>query len=153
MPVSIASQRDPSALPRNGSRPAPQPSPATPRLRVPQARVLAALVPPYPEDPPRLWPLWGRPALARRAGYTPVSGSITRALNGIRAGSSSGDPQTGLLALGYVETVEVDVCGVTESNYRITAAGVAALHAYLAEHGELPPLRDQGASTNKRYRK
>ena len=122
------------------------------RLRTPQARVMAALVSKYPDDPADEWPLLTRPRLAVRAGYTAISGTVTRALNGIRAGSSSGDPHPGLLALGYVEEVPVDVDGVTETNYRATAAGVRAYWAYLASGGKLPPVRDAAVCTNDRYK-
>ncbi len=48
-------------------------------FRTPQARVLAALMPPYPDDPICEWPVRQRPTLGVRAGYTGTSGSITRA--------------------------------------------------------------------------
>ena len=127
---------------------------ANPRLRIPQARVLSALLPPYPDDPPSEWPLLNRAVMGLRAGYTAISGSITRALNGIHPDSSSGDPHLGLLALGYVETVEIDVEGVIEVNYRITRAGVQAIQRHVATKGkELPKVRDRLAATNHKYRK
>lgn len=121
-----------------------------PRLRIPQARVLSALLPPYPDDPPSEWPLLNRAVMGLRAGYTAISGSITRALNGIHPDSSSGDPHPGLLALGYVEALDIDVEGVIEVNYRITRAGIAAIQRYGAS---LPKVRDAVAATNKRYLK
>lgn len=122
-------------------------------LRTPQARVLAALMPAYPEDPVSEWPLVNRPQLGIRAGYTSISGTVTRALNGIRAGSSSGDPHPGLLALGYVEEVPVSLDGVTETNYRATRDGIKAYQDYLALNNKLPTVRPASICTNDRYRK
>lgn len=167
MPVSIATARDPfrdmgdarPAAPRP-ARPGPRapartrrgPTPAA-GLRVPQARLLAALLPPYPDDPPEEWPLITRAVLAVRAGYTAISGSVTRALNGIREGSSSGDAHPGLRALGHVEVVEIDVDGLIEDNYRITPTGIAAIQAWLAANPDgLPDVRDADSATNHRYR-
>lgn len=119
-------------------------------LRVPQARVLAALVPDDPKLSRINWPLLTRASLAVRAGYTAVSGSVTRALNGIREGSSSGDAHPGLLARGLVEEVALDIDGAEEVSYRATAAGAAAYRAHIAAHGALPPQRDKAASVNTR---
>ncbi len=149
MPQSLATARDPF---RGPGRPTTDGG----RLRVPQARILAALCPAYPDDPPTEWPLLNRASLSRRAGYTAISGSTTRALNGIHPNSSSGDAHPGLLALRFVEEVQVDVLGdgsVRETCYRVTAAGIAAHQAHVAEYGDaLPALRDAAASTNHRYR-
>lgn len=122
-------------------------------LRTPQARVLAVLQPVYPDDQVSEWPLVTRAQLGVRAGYTAISGSVTRALNGIREGSSSGDPHPGLLALGYVEEIELDVCGTVETNYRATTAGVIAYKEYLGSDGSLPPLKDAATCINDRYRR
>lgn len=123
-------------------------------LRTPQARVLAALVPISPDDPVFDWPTYRRDVLAAKAGYTAISGSITRALNGIREGSSSGDAHLGLLALKYVEELEFELDGgIKETNYRITPAGIAAFRAYELAVGKLPPLRDKETCTNDRYKK
>ncbi len=129
--------------------------PVIPRveLRVPQARVLRALLPLYPADPPDEWPLLTRAQLGLTAGFTVLSGSCTRALNGIRAGSSSGPPQVGLLALGMVEVIVLDVEGLQEDNYRITLSGIAALSVYVMAGGTLPPLKDPSVCTNQRYQK
>ena len=78
-------------------------------LKLPQARVLAVLLPPHPEDPEDEWPLITRATLGVRSGYTAVSGSVTRALHGIRQGSSSGPASLGLLDLGLVVAIELDV--------------------------------------------
>lgn len=123
------------------------------RLLTPQARVLAPLVPADPSDPPSEWPCIPRAALATRAGYTAISGSVTRALNGIRRGSSSGPPHLGLVARGMVEEVVLDIEGVRELCYRATAVGVAAMRTYLAANGgRLPAHRAKDGCTNHRYR-
>lgn len=123
-------------------------------LRAPQARVLAPLIPAYPEDHVSEWPLINRAQLGVRAGYTAISGTVTRALNGIRPGSSSGDAHPGLLALKLVEEVMVDIEGRQEVNYRATAEGIRVYKAYLASlGGELPKVRDKEACTNDRYKK
>jgi hypothetical protein len=171
VPVSLATERDPFRHRRGPPPPDPTPgaqdgAPATnaldttvatgepaspPPLRVPQARVLRALVPADHDSDPSDWPLLTRALLGQRAGFTEKSGSVTRALNGIRAGSSSGDAHAGLVALGYVETVDIDLDGVVEVSYRATRAGVAAYLAFLASGGELPPVRDAASATNRRY--
>lgn len=129
MPVSI--KRDPFSN---------QPiRPSDLSLRTPQARVLAALMPEYTDDPISEWPLVTRKQLALRAGYTAISGTVTRVLNGICAGSSSGDPHPGLLARGLVEQEVLNIEGVSETNYRATPLGV---RAYQAHNKKLPPVRD-----------
>ena len=127
--------------------------PTTIRLRTPQARVLAALQPDAVSDPLIDWPLVTRAQLGVRAGYTAISGTVTRALNGIREGSSSGDPHPGLLALGLVEEIILDIEGVHEINYRATAAGVSAYRLYLLGSAGLPQVRSALICTNDRYRK
>lgn len=122
-------------------------------LRTPQARILAALMPEYPEDPVSEWPVVTRAQLGVRAGYTAISGTVTRALNGIKAGSSSGDPHPGLLAREMVEEVILLIEDVKEVNYRATARGVAAYQEYLKDHPALPVVRDKDSCTNDRYRK
>jgi len=145
MPTSI--KRDPFCTIN------PTVRPAKTGLRTPQARVLAALMPARIDDPPIEWPLLTRAQLGVRAGYTSLSGTITRALNGIRPGSSSGDAHLGLIARGLVEEQSVDVDGVTELNYRITAAGICEYSAYtLITGSQLPALKDPSSCTNDRYR-
>lgn len=125
------------------------------RLRKPQATVLALLVPADPTSPVWDWPVVNRTQLGARAGYTPLSGTVTRVLNGVRAGSSSNDhrgAEPGLLALGYVEEVVLDVEGLREVNYRATAAGVQAYREYEAKRGTPKKSRNDATSTNKRYR-
>lgn len=135
MPVSRRKQQEPTDL----------------ELRAPQARVLAALMPEFPDDPVAEWPLATRAVLGIRAGYTAISGTVTRALNGIRPGSSSGDPHLGLLSRGLVEEVVLEIEGVKELNYRITATGIVACQKYMKIHGTLPVIKDAATCTNKRY--
>lgn len=146
MPVSMASQHDPF----RGV--GPPPSPARAKLRVPQARVLAALMP-GPDDHPVDWPLITRANLAVRAGYTAVSGTTNRALMGISASGSrkTGDPHPGLLDLKLVVEVKIDLDGKTEINYRITPAGVEAYRAFVAAGNSIPPVKDASICTNDRY--
>ena len=125
-------------------------------LRVPQARVLRALMPADQDiDFPIDWPLLRRDVLAIQAGYTGTSGGITRIMNGIREGNTtSGKPHLGLLALGLVEKIVLEVAdGMWETNYRITEAGIAAYQAHVAIHGEeLQPVKDAALCVNNRYR-
>ena len=122
-------------------------------LRTPQARVLAVLMPDDLTDPPSRWPLVTRAQLGVRAGYTAISGTVTRALNGICTGSSSGDSHPGLLERGMIDSVTLDIEGVKEVNYLATALGVQAYQAYLATQGAPPQLRDAATCTNHRYKK
>jgi hypothetical protein len=116
-----------------------------PKLLVPQARVLSGL---YDGSP-----FLTREKMSLRAGYTAISGTVTRALNGLREGSSSGAAHRGIIDLGYVRAVEIDVDGATELAYQITDAGRAALEKWLADGNALPELRDKESATNKRYAK
>lgn len=110
-------------------------------LRIPQVRVLRALAG---------GALLSRPRLGEAAGYTAISGTITRALNGLREGSSSGPAHPGLLALGYVAEVRLELDGgVTETAYRITPAGRDAL---AAADADVPPPRDKKSCINDRYK-
>lgn len=127
---------------------------AVPNLRVPQARVLRALMPVDARDPQDEWPLLTRGVMAVRAGYSEISGSVTRALLGIKEGNkTSGDPHPGIVQLGLVETTMLDIDGVTETNYRITRLGIRAFQRFLQEGGKLPPVKDASVHTNQRYAK
>jgi hypothetical protein len=118
-------------------------------LRTPQARILSALMPNNESDPVFYWPLITRAQLGVKAGYTAISGTVTRALNGIREGSSSGDPYPGVLTRGLVEEVKLDIEGTIEINYRITPAGIKAYQLHIANHGsDLPPCRDKASCVN-----
>jgi hypothetical protein len=134
------------------TREANQSPPADPVTTL-QARVLAVLMPDDLSDP-TLWPLVTRKYLDMRAGFTGKSGSTTRALNGIRPGNTtSGNPHPGLIERGLVEKVVLDIEGVDETNYRATAAGIAAYQAHIAKTGgKLPKVKDAIKNTNRRYR-
>lgn len=136
MPVSVATTKDPFRG---------QAQQLVPGLRVPQARVLAALMPSDPNDPPSEWPFLTRVALANKTGVSPISDSVWRALHGLRAGRKDAHP--GLVRLGMVGVVVLDVEGVAENNYRITAAGIRAIKAYLTDH-TIPPVKDRSRCVN-----
>ena len=116
-------------------------------LKIPQARLLSVLA---------QGGVASRQRLAERCGFSVVSGTVTRILNGLREGSSSGAAHAGLIALGFVEQLELRMDGVSEMDgasetvYRITRRGRIELALWL-ERNELPPMRDAKASTNKRY--
>ena len=117
-----------------------------------QARVLNVLMPTDIEAPSYEWPLLTRTQLNKRAGFTAKSGSITRALNGIRAtNKTSGVPHPGLVELGMIEVTTLDIDGMEEDNYRITKRGIEALLAFVARGGKIPPVKDPIIYTNLRY--
>lgn len=156
MPVFIRKVVPPTPpTPPTPSSPPPEPVPPPQvKLRKPQARVLALLMPADPTSYWTEWPTVNRAELASRAGYTPLSGTLTRVLNGIKAGSSSNGhkgAEPGLLELKYIEEERLDLCGVIEVNYRATAAGVQAYQEYIRERGEPVTSRSKAGSTNKRY--
>ena len=118
------------------------------KLRLPQARVLEALIPTSEAKTPAI----NREDLAQMAGFRRKAGTINRVLHGIPKGSSSGTPHVGLLALGLIEEIPKGVKGTTVLRYRITQMGREALERYKNEHGDLPPLKDEGTFVNDRYR-
>lgn len=135
--------------PREGGHQDNKPKPSPVDLRTPQARILGALRPTDETEPLIEWPLLNREFLGVRAGYTAISGTVTRALNGIReSNKTSGVPHAGLVDLGLVEVVTVDVDGIKEINYRATLEGVRAYDAYIARWGALPPVKNAVESTN-----
>lgn len=114
-------------------------------LRIPQVRTLAVLA---GEE----GVLLSREKLAERAGFSVISGTITRVLNGIRRGSSSGEAHAGLLELGLVERIDLEVEeGLIETSYRITGKGERAYREWIARNGQPGEGRDKKASINKRY--
>lgn len=116
------------------------PAPSIPRLRSHQLRILQVL---GTED------ALGRNGICTRIGWSATSGTFTNAMNGVKEGSSTGGAHPGLVRLGLVEKVELDIDGLVELVYRITEQGREALRL----HGdELPDMRDKTISTNKRYR-
>lgn len=117
------------------------------KLKIPQVRVLQCFTSGRP--------LLNRAKIAERAGFSELSGTVTRVLNGLREGSSSGAAHPGLLTLGYIERIDLEVEeGVTETCYRITDAGARALAAWDAERGgKSVTMRDKTSSINHRYKR
>lgn len=109
-------------------------------LRIPQARVLRALM---PKSGSKTRPVLTPVELAENAGFSPTSGTINRVLHGIPKGSSSGNPHKGLLDLGLLSAIDQD--GSTA--YRITTAGIKAVE----RHPKLPKMRDKEICINNRY--
>ena len=123
------------------------------KLLTPQIRVLHAFCPRDRDDHCTDWPTYNRAALNERVGYTEFSGTLCRALNGGH-NSTGGERVPGLIDLGMVEEITVDVVGRLEVNYRITSAGICALVENLAERGgSLPPVKDAAKCVNDRYKK
>ena len=112
-------------------------------LKIPQARVLLAL-----KDGAALT----RSALSEKAGYTAVSGTVTRALHGLREGSSSGAAHPGLLALGLIRQVELELDGgVTETCFVITDSGREELEVRDMVEDDMP-RKEKAGCINKRYK-
>ena len=111
-----------------------------PDLRILQARVLYALMPISGSEN---LPVLTRVQLAKRVGWSPTSGTINRALHGVRTGSSSGNPHKGLLDIGLI--VAIDLNGITQ--YQITTEGLKAIE----KHPGLPKLRNKAICINNRY--
>lgn len=125
------------------------PTKPTSQLKVPQVRVLVALMPDEGDEPPP--GTMPRQLLAKTAGFIPTTGTINRVLHGIQnKNSTSGAAHPGLLELGLMEKVDIDLDGRTVDTYRITRAGIVAVRDWLS-HNELPPKRDEESSTNLRY--
>lgn len=116
-----------------------------PKIRLPQVRALMVLS----EDGCR--PLLTRAKLAERIGLSPISGTLSSVLNGVREGSSSGPARPGILSLGLAERFDIEVEGLLETVYQVTDKGERVLQQILDERGQLPELRDKDISTNKRY--
>lgn len=93
----------------------------TPALRPAQANVLRALLPDDPGTHPVEWPVLDRASLRTACGLSPKN-TMNRVING----DSSGRGGAGLVPLGLIEVLKLDVDGVVEDNYRITRAGIAA---------------------------
>lgn len=95
-------------------------------LRAPQARVLAALMPEDTTSPPLEWPLFNRITMRERCGMSPTN-SMNRILHGVKKGT---DAHLGLIELGFVEEIPLNIDGVIEYNYRITPHGAVCLFQY-----------------------
>lgn len=144
MPVSV--RRDPF----EGERPRPAAGRSragrAPRkvgdLRPSHANVLAVLMPP-PEHlgDPTLWPLWCRTQLVARVRKADGGqyAQMTRILNGIKPGAAGGEePHPGMVELGLVEEVILDIEGAREYHYQITAKGIAAYQKHLERGVDIP---------------
>ncbi|HZL35055.1 MAG TPA: HNH endonuclease [Tepidisphaeraceae bacterium] len=109
-------------------------------IRVPQARVLRALLPKNRNED---GPVLTKAELAQYIGFSDISGTINRALYGISGGSSSGNPNRGLLDRGLVHRAEAG----SGEGFQITPQGLKAIQ----EYGELPNLRNREICINHRY--
>ena len=95
-------------------------------LRTPQARVLAALAPADPSDPVSEWPLVTRAQLRCKMGFSPTH-TMNRLLNGQNDRPGSKHTNPGLIPLGLIEVVVLNIEGVDEVNLRITKKGIQCL--------------------------
>ena len=120
-------------------------------VNTPQARVLKVLAPKDTTDHWTDWPEMTRYDLSVRIGWNPTTGTLNRALHGIRKGSSCGAAHLGLLDLELVKEVTIELDSRQTTVYRITAAGVKALQRYLTETPRLPKKRDKELCVNARY--
>jgi hypothetical protein len=127
--------------------------PVPTKLRIPQVRVLSALMPEDTTIDPSDWALFTAVNIAAKLGVSLISDLIRRALRGIERGSTSSVAYLGLLKLGYVETLVFDIDGMEETNYRITPLGAAAYLAHIIEHGPPPKPRNKENCINNRYKK
>lgn len=120
-------------------------------LRVPQYRALKALMPNG-----KYTPALTRIKLAKACGFSPIAGTINRALRGIAKNakqSGYAGAHKGLLQLNYVKQIENSLDGgLTETVYQITPAGVKACKAFAADHKTVK-RRSAEASINHRYTK
>lgn len=108
-----------------------QPIRAGQPLRTPQARILKALQPAYPNDPVSEWPLVTRTTMRTKCGMSPTN-SMNRILHGVKDGKSK---HLGLIEMGLVEAIKLDIDGVVEYNYRITQKGMECLSRQVAVEG------------------
>lgn len=122
------------------------------KLRIPQLRVLQALLPFDLTLDQTEWPIYTKIVLAVKSGYSPISGSITRALLGIKERSSSGNHHKGLIPLGLIEEVKLDIDGREEINYRLTKEGAIVILQFIFKGGKLPSNRNPESHTNNRYK-
>lgn len=113
-------------------------------ITIPMARVLKALA-------SKNGSVMSRVKLAKAAGFSPISGTINRALHGYK-GSKDARGYPGLIDSGLVNKIPLDIDGATEINYEITKVGQKALKGYLDQHGKLAKMRDADTCTNSRYK-
>ena len=90
--------------------------------------------------------------LNKKSGFTKLSGSATRALNGVKKNKYFPAGRPGLIQEKAIEVSRDDVDGKVEINYKVTPVGRTLLKTWLKEHdGKVPKLRGADTSTNKRY--
>lgn len=90
-----------------------------------------------------------RPDLCKAIGWNEKSGTLNKALRGVPPTVKTDRPYPGLLGMGLVVKLELDVDGFKEVMYKLTDEGVEEEKQH---QGELKPMRDKGISTNNRYR-
>ena len=114
-------------------------------LKVPQARVLKALLKAGGSG-------LTRGQLSVAAGFSAISGTVNRALHGIKRSAPQAEyanPHPGLLKLGFVTAHTLDV-DIPEVRYRVSQSGKKALAAFLSER-KLGKTRDKSVCVNHRY--
>lgn len=123
---------------------------STSPISVPQARLLNAL---KPRDGVK--PCLTRMKLIKAVGFSPLSGTFSRAMNGVKRDSAVSEflgAQPGLIKMEMIEVIEGKVDESSETAYRITKAGTDALEQFLAIK-KLPKARDKALCVNARYEK
>lgn len=91
--------------------------------------------------------------IQKRVGFSTLSATVTNTMNGVAVGSTHCKRgKVGLLALGLVEKIQVEVVGVLEEGYRITPLGKQALEE-CGGGNDLPPLKDRTLCTNSNKKK
>lgn len=119
------------------------------RLRIPQIRVLRELAGDLGLANVPFTPALTRIKLQQRCEFSEKSGTVTRVMNGVQEGSSSGAARPGLLELELVKTYILDIDGLQERVYQLTDVGRFVVK-YLAQRS-LPKKRGADVSTNLRY--
>lgn len=90
-----------------------------------------------------------RDKLRAEIGLSPISGTLSYLLNGMKVSKANPKGHPGLVELGMVTRITLDIDGIEEVCYRITPTGEEALlHA-----PDPPPIGDQSKNVNRRYRK
>lgn len=85
-----------------------------------QAKILRVLAPTSSNQPKIDWPLYTAKLIRELAGYSPTN-SLNRLLNG-QGGT------IGMVTLGLVEIIVLDVEGINERNFQITEKGIQCLN-------------------------
>ena len=119
-------------------------------LRLPQYRTLRALLP----NANGQKPCYSRAKLSVKAGFSAISGTINRALHGIKRNAPQAEyagAHKGLLGLGLVKEIEQNIDDTRSVEYEITAPGIKAVARYAKSHGTNRKLRSREASINLRY--